>query len=168
MKARSRSQSATSASFGIENNIPMTVADWDNEQGSKIDFPFSGIRGVVPNEEYVYEESENSIEKNPVESVLSEDTDRFSDHTQYSHLAAVNPIVNSPTSLVNSPTSLVSGQGREGAPVFHHNHHQLNLPTSANSTESRGTPISFGEMVHNRLSAQSEDDSSAVNYATYV
>ena len=150
MKARSRSQSAASASYAMENN-PGT--DWDNEEETKLDFPIGGM----PNNDYVFDDSDNSIEKNPVESVLSEETDRFSDHTQYSHLAAINPL-SSP-----APTTILDQRGNTS--IFHH---QLNLPMSANSTDSRGTPTSFSEMVQNRLSAQSEDENTALNYATYV
>ena len=164
MKTRSRSHSATSASYGIEHHTPTNGSDWDNEEDSKIDFPLG-----LPNKlsEYVYDDSDNSIEKNPPETT-SDDSDNLSDHTQYSHLAPVGSgqtaAVNPMSSLVSSPASVVTpGQGN----AFNF-HHQLNLPTSTRSTGSRATPTTFGEMVHNRLSAQSEDENIAVNYATNV
>lgn len=142
MHSRSRSHSATSA-YNQDFNRP--VRDWDEEQGSGIDLPPHGFNN--PSVAYAYEDSENSIEKNP-DDLVSDDTDRESEHTQYSHLAGV---------AQPSP-------GGERPAAFHH---QLNLPLSASS--SAGMPMSFGEMVDNRLlRGQSEDTELPLNYATYV
>lgn len=145
MKTQSRSQSASSAHGNRDFDKPTT--NWDhNELESKIDFPPSEVFG---NPDYTYDDSDNSIEKNQMETASDEtDHDGLSDHTQYSHLADINQVTS-----VN------------GAGVFHH---QLNLPMSASS--SGGVPMSFREMVDNRLlHAQSPDESeSPLNYATYV
>lgn len=138
---RSRSHST---SPGFNRDFDKPVREWDEEHGSGIEFPHGGF-----NNAYTYEDSETSIEKNP-DDLISDDTDRESEHTQYSHLAGV---VVQPSS---SPT--------RGKPVFHH---QLNLPLSASS--SAGVPISIGEMVDNRLlRMQSEDIEMTNNYATNV
>lgn len=100
-----------------------------------------------PSMEYAYEDSETSIEKNP-DDLVSDDTDRESQHTQYSHLAGV---------VQPSP----------GGSRGQISHHQLNLPLSASS--SAGAPMSFGEMVDNRLlRMQSKDIELHDKYATNV
>ena len=160
IKARSRSHSAASAAYGmeLEHTASMTGMDWDPEQGSKIDFPITGIPTDLA--DYIYDDSDNSIEKAPVSE------DALSDHTEYSHLASLSTagVPTTPTTAITTVSTSPNGQGSTS--FFHH---QLNLPTSASSTESKGAPISFGEMVHNRLSTQSEDEVNAtLNYATYV
>lgn len=150
---RSRSHSAYSRDFD------KPVQDWDIEQGSGSEIPPNGFE-LSPNEfelskgftnpsvAYAFDDSDNSIEKNP-EDFASEDTDRESEHTQYSHLAEAVP-----GGMQKSP----------GAQVFHH---QLTLPLSTCS--SAGAPVSVGELVDNRLlRPQSEDAESPINYATYV
>lgn len=133
MQGRSCSHSASSA-FNPDFDRP--VREWDMEHGSGTEFPPGGFNN--PGMAYTYEDSENSMEKNP-DDLVSDETDRESEHTQYSHLAG----------------------------VVQPSHHQLNLPLSASS--SAGVPMSFGEMVDNRLlRMQSEDVELPNNYATNV
>lgn len=162
---RSRSHSANSA---YTQDFDKPVRDWDIEQGSGLEVPDLPNGFANPSVAYVFDDSDNSIEKN-MEDLASEDTDRESEHTQYSHLAEVTPRAGG---VQRSP----------GAQVFHH---QLNLPLSACSSagvpvsapvsvgESVNrlvrAPVSVGELVDNRLlRAQSEDTESPINYATYV
>jgi hypothetical protein len=155
---RSRSHSANSA---YTHDYEKPVRDWDIEEVSELDLP-GGFTN--PSVVHAYEEdSEISIEKNP-DDLASDESDRVSEHTQYSHLAAV---VEKNLEGINSPRHMQLHQS-PGTGAFHRT---INLPLS--TTSSAGAPVtvpmSVGEMVDNRLlREQSEDAESPLNYATYV
>lgn len=179
---KSRSRSASANSRKTENGEGV----WDNKRNDYVMMQ-PGYSSVSPsskmaphgifspphsntstlhncgNMEYNYDDSDNSVEKKTVES-LSEDTepDDASEYTQYSHLATV------------------SGGIDVSMPVFNSDH-QSSLPRlgvnaggssghmRVGGGEGRGLAptISVGEMVHNRLQAQSPTEG-IKNYATYV
>lgn len=145
IKARSRSHSSSSA-FGNRDLDRPRNDEWDNKQGQ---VEMGGVFNNPNNAEYMYNDSDNSIEKDPFDTA-SDMTDQRSDHTQYSHLAGANT---NPSAV--DPSSVIF-------------HHQLNLPQSAGGSSGGAAPISFSDMVDNRLREQSPDGTSALNYATYV
>lgn len=187
VKNRSRSHSVASTNmYGDERDIWENKTDYVVMQPSYSSVspstrmvPNNGVLGsshattsdiANNNTDYNYDDSDNSVEKKTLDSVQSEGTelDDNSEYTQYSHLA---------------------GAGRSAdvsMPTFNGNYHsQFSLPPlGVNATgvggssghikvEGRGigrglsNAISVGEMVHNRLQAQSPTEG-IKNYATYV
>lgn len=135
LKNRSRSHSANSA---YSRDVHEPVRDWDDRYEAGMQFNNNTYAGG--------DDSDTSIEKNTAD-FASEDTDRESEHTQYSHLAGA-----------------FQGKQPLGGPTFHH---QLNIPLSASS--SAGVPMTFGEMVDNRLLREQPDDAEMpLSHATYV
>lgn len=149
---RSRSQSATSGGGGMHEWAEQQQGSSGNHTPKSPGDVFMSPNGM----EYVYDDSDNSIEKEHLQLDGLSDIDQQSDHTEYSHLAGAN--LGASNGFVPQAT----------AGVFHH---QLSLPRSAGGSSSGGAApqFSFSEMVDNRLQAQSPDDpGSPLNYATYV
>ena len=150
MNAGKRTHSAAST-YNRDFDIPMrdledAVRDLQDIESKA---PLTGMFNNNLSSEYTYEDSEvSTIEKNPIDT-NSDDLDTLSEHTQYSHLAGAYP-----TSAKSTGTEATF-------------HHQLNLPLSASS--SAGVPMTFGEIVDNRLlRQQSPEEMLQVNYATNV
>lgn len=147
INAGKRTHSAAST-YNRDFNMP--VRDLQ-DIGSKVP-PLSGIFNNNNLSSEYYDDSDvSTIEKNPIDT-NSDDLDTVSEHTQYSHLAGAYP------------TSAKTTGPSTNEAMFHH---QLNLPLSASS--SAGVPMTFGEIVDNRLlRQQSPEEPFQVNYATNV
>ena len=146
------------------NDINRPVREWDvlddnNGSGTNVFSPSSfsapvrAFSNAIPAEEFAYDDSDNSIEKNPMDLTSEADTDLESEHTHYSHLAGA--VIDKRGTMGVGKTSVQPLQGIKGGPpaTFHH---QLKLPLSTCS--SGGKPVTARQIVDQRLlRAPSED-----------